>query len=48
MTNVDIAEEDTDFDDDEVLEKTPDDVVAVLGFDPLELEDKDGGEESEE
>jgi hypothetical protein len=25
-------------DDDELLPRTPDDVVALLGFDPLELE----------
>ena len=30
----DVEEEDSD---DELLDKTPEDVVAILGFDPLEL-----------
>lgn len=33
-----IDEGQTDDDDDELLPETPPDVVAMLGFDPLELE----------
>jgi len=29
--------------DDELLEKTPEDVVRILGFDPLEFEEKSKG-----
>lgn len=31
-----------DADDDELMDETPQDVIDVLGFDPLELFDKDG------
>ncbi len=34
------ASESNDIDDDEVMEETPDDVVTMLGFDPLEDEDE--------
>ena len=27
--------------DDELLEKTPEDVIKILGFDPLEFEDEE-------
>ncbi len=35
-----IIEEDFDFDDDVLLDNTPDSVVAILGFDPLDFEEK--------
>jgi len=43
--NEEITEEDEDFDDDVLLDKTPDVIVALLGFDPLELMDGDDAEE---
>ena len=39
---VEPAKADDDVDpDDELLPETPEDVVLVLGFDPLELEEED-------
>jgi hypothetical protein len=35
----DLSDVDESDDDDEVLKKTPKDVVDVLGFDPLELDE---------
>jgi len=32
----------TERDDDEIMKRTPDDVINMLGFDPLEEEDKSG------
>ena len=41
-----ITEENPEFDDDVLLEKTPDAVIAILGFDPLDLEDDEEEEEA--
>ena len=41
----DLDGQDDDADDDELLAETPPDVVAMLGFDPLELEDDDGDDQ---
>ena len=30
----------TEPDDDDILESTPEEVVQILGFDPLEIDDK--------
>jgi len=42
---VDLSDYDPGPDDDELLEETPPDVVAMLGFDPLELLKEEPGKE---
>jgi len=43
-----IVEEDPEFDDDILLDKTPDSIKAVLGFDPLDWDDDEEDDSEEE